>query len=157
MISIICAIGKNRGIGKNNKLLWHIPEDLRHFKKITTGSVIIMGGKTFESIGKALPNRTNIVVTRDKELKAEGCLLKYSLEDVIKEAKEYKDKEIFIIGGGEIYKQSIAHADKLYLTIVDEEAEADTFFPDYSEFKNVISEEKHELGDLKYKFVELTK
>ena len=157
MISIICAIGKNRGIGKNNKLLWHIPEDLRHFKKITTGSVVVMGGKTFESIGKPLPNRTNIVVTRDKELKAEGCLLKYSLEDIIEEAKTYKDKEIFIIGGGEIYKQSIAHADKLYLTIVDEETEADTFFPDYSEFKNTISEEEHELNGLKFKFVELTK
>ena len=157
MISIICAIGKNRGIGKDNKLLWHIPEDLRHFKKITTGSVIIMGGKTFESIGKPLPNRTNIVVTRDKGLKAEGCLLKYSLEDVIEEAKAYKNKEVFIIGGGEIYKQSIAHADKLYLTIVDEETEADTFFPDYSEFKNIISEEEHKLNGLKFKFVELIK
>ena len=157
MISIITAIGKNNAIGRDNRLLWHIPDDLRHFKKITTGNIIVMGRKTYESIGKPLPNRTNIVVTSDKKYKADGCLVKHSLEEVLNEAKNYGNKEVFIIGGGQIYQQALPHADKLYLTIVDDEPEADTFFPDYSEFKNVISEENHEQKGLKYKFVELTK
>jgi len=157
MISIIVAIGKNRAIGKNNQLLWHLPEDLRHFKKITTGNIVVMGRKTYESIGRPLPNRTNIIVTNDKKYKAEGCIIKHSLDEVLNEAKTYKDKEVFVIGGGQIYEQALPHAKKLYLTIVDDEPEADTFFPDYSDFKNIISEEELEQKGIRFKFIELTK
>ncbi|PLX21307.1 diacylglycerol kinase [Candidatus Parcubacteria bacterium] len=157
MISIIVAIGKNNAIGLDNQLLWHIPEDLKHFKKITTGNIIVMGRKTYESIGRALPSRTNIIITRDTKFQAEGCIIKHSLEEVFREAKSYSDKEVFIIGGGEIYKQALPHADKLYLTIVDDEPKADTFFPEYSEFSRVISEDEHEQKGIKFKFIELEK
>lgn len=170
-ISIIAAIGPNRELGKNNKLLWDIPEDLERFRKITKNHVVIMGRKTFESIGKPLPNRTNIVITRDQNYKTPNIVVAFSLEEAINFAKEKssftkvsEDKdEIFIIGGGQIYEQGIKYADKLYLTIVEEfPAEikkltetADTFFPDYSDFKKVISEEKKELKDYKYTFLVL--
>ena len=157
MISIIAAMGQNNGIGKNNKLLWHIPGDLKHFKEITSGNIVVMGRKTYESIGRPLPNRTNIIITKNNKFKAEDCLIKNSFNEVLKEAKSYKDKEIFIIGGGQIYKQALPHTDKLYLTIVDDEVQADTFFPDYSQFKNIISEKVFEEKGLKYKFIELTK
>jgi len=157
MISIIAAMGQNNGIGKNNKLLWHIPGDLKHFKEITSGNIVVMGRKTYESIGRPLPNRTNIIITKNNKFKAEDCLIKNSFNEVLKEAKSYKDKEIFIIGGGQIYKQALPHTDKLYLTIVDDEVQADTFFPDYSQFKNIISEKAFEEKGLKYKFIELTK
>ncbi len=157
MISIIAAMGQNNGIGKNNKLLWHIPGDLKHFKEITSGNIIVMGRKTYESIGRPLPNRTNIIITKNNKFKAEGCLIRNSFNEVLEEAKSYKDKEIFIIGGGQIYKQALPHTDKLYLTIVDDEVQADTFFPDYSQFKNIISEKVFEEKGLKYKFIELTK
>src|SRR3972149_11700623 len=114
MISIIVAIGKNRAIGKNNQLLWDIPEDMAHFKKITSGHTVIMGEKTFLSIGHPLPNRKNIVVTLDKNFQAEGCEARFSLEEVLREAKK-SPEEIFIIGGGQIYAQALPHADKLYL------------------------------------------
>lgn len=156
MISIICAIGKNNEIGFQNKLLWDIPDDMQHFKDITTGHTVVMGQKTFESIGKPLPKRHNIVVTLDKNFKTDDCEIRYSLEDVLKEGKN-KSEEIFIIGGGQIYKQSVPYADKLYLTIVDDSPEADTYFPDYSEFKNIVKEEDKEYNGLKYKFIELTK
>jgi len=157
MISIIAAMGQNNGIGKNNKLLWHIPGDLKHFKEITSGNIVVMGRKTYESIGRPLPNRTNIIITKNNKFKAEDCLIKNSFNEVLEEAKSYKDKEIFIIGGGQIYKQALPHTDKLYLTIVDDEVQADTFFPDYSQFKNIISEKVFEEKGLKYKFIELTK
>lgn len=163
-ISIIAAIGKNRELGKDNKLLWHIPEDLQHFKKLTENHVVIMGRKTFESIGKPLPNRINIIITRNRawtplalRFGGLGCTVCYSLEEGLVEAKKNKN-EIFIIGGGEIYKQGIKYADKLYLTIVDQEyPEADTYFPDYSDFKKVIKEEKKSDGKFTYKFIDLEK
>ncbi|EKD58542.1 MAG: hypothetical protein ACD_56C00106G0008 [uncultured bacterium] len=156
-ISIICAIAENRAIGKNNQLLWHIPEDFKHFKNITSGHVIIMGKKTFESIGKPLPNRTNIVVTRDKNFSAEGIIVANSVEEAINKAKEIEKEEIFIIGGGQIYQQAMNMADKLYLTVVEGIFDADTFFPEYSEFKNVVSERKGSDENFKYTFLELTK
>ncbi len=156
MISIICAIGKNNEIGFQNKLLWDIPDDMKHFKDITMGHTVVMGQKTFKSIGKPLPNRHNIIVTLDKNFKANGCEIKYSLEDVLKEGKN-KSEEVFIIGGGQIYKQSIPYADKLYLTLVDDSPEADTFFPNYSEFKTIVKEEKKVYNGLNYKFIELIK
>ncbi|OGY25761.1 MAG: diacylglycerol kinase [Candidatus Woykebacteria bacterium RBG_16_43_9] len=159
-ISIIAAIGKNKELGKDNKLLWHIPGELPRFKKITTGHPIIMGRKTFGSIGRPLPNRTNIVVTRDESYKAKGVLVAHSIEEAIEKAKENPSEggdssEIFVIGGGQIYKQALPLADKLYLTLVEGEYEADTFFPDYSQFKKVVYEEKKESEGLKYKFLEL--
>lgn len=156
-ISLIAALALgNRAIGKANRLIFHIPEDLKRFKKITSGHVVIMGRKTFESIGRPLPNRTNIVITRDEDYFAEGVTLVHSLEEAVRLAQG--DDEVFIIGGGQIYQEAIGMADKLYLTIVEGNPNADTFFPDYSEFKKVVSEsdwQEHE--GLKYKFLVLEK
>ena len=157
IISIIAAISENRAIGKDNKLLWHLPEDLQRFKKITSGHPIIMGQKTFESLGRPLPNRTNIVLTLDRSYKAPGAVVVYSMDEALEAAKRVEKEEIFFVGGGQIYAQAIKFADKLYLTLVDGEYDADTFFPDYPQFKKVISEEKHEAEGLKYKFLELKK
>jgi len=154
-ISIICAISENRAIGKDNKLLWHITNDLNRFKELTSGHVVLMGRNTFLSIGRPLPNRTNIIITQDKRYKAAGCIVCHSLEEAIETAKQYEEDEIFIIGGGQIYKQTIGLVDKLYLTVVESEFEADTFFPDYSAFKNVVFEKSEESDGYKYKFLEL--
>lgn len=154
-ISLIAALASgNRALGKDNDLIYKIPADLKRFKELTSGHAIIMGRKTFESIGHPLPNRKNIVITRDQGFKAEGTIVVHSLDEALKSTQG--DDEVFIIGGGQIYKEAMSLADKLYLTIVDGNPEADTFFPDYSDFKKVIwqSEEKEENG-LKYKFVDL--
>lgn len=155
MISIIVAVGKNREIGCKNKLLFDIPEDMQRFKDVTKGRTVIMGDKTFKSIGKPLPGRKNIVVTLDKNYKAPGCETRYSLEEVLNEAKK-TDEEIFIIGGGQIYKLSLPYADKLYITEVDYEVpDADTYFPDYSDFKKIVYERESQDKNYKYKFLEL--
>lgn len=158
MISIIAIIAKNRAIGFQNKLLYNIPEDMLHFKKITTGHTVIMGENTFHSMNdQPLPNRVNIILTMDNNFKAENCLVAHSLKESIELAKAQNSEEIFFIGGGQIYHQALPLADKLYLTIVDDEpARADTFFPDYSEFKNIIKTEKKESSGYKYSFVEIT-
>lgn len=157
MISIIVVIGKNRAIGRKNQLLWNIPEDMAHFKKITSGHVVIMGEKTFLSIGRPLANRKNIVVTLDKNFQAEGVETRHSLEEVLQESKQ-KEEEVFVIGGGQIYNLSLPFADKLYLTVVDDAPDdADTFFSDYSEFKNIIKEEKCDNGQYRFSFLELKK
>lgn len=183
-VSAIVVISRNRALGKDNRLLFHVPGDLPRFKKITSGHPVIMGRKTFESkeINKRpLPNRINIVVTRDLSYRAEGVIVARSVEEAINVAcsKYYvlsreKDKkntpvhdtkyklhttenEIFIIGGGQIYKEALPFVDKLYLTVVDREAEGDTYFPDYSDFKKVIFREEHEDKGLKYTFLELEK
>ncbi len=156
MINIIAVVAKNRAIGKNNQLLWHLPDDLKHFKEITQNHPVVMGLNTYYSIGKALPNRINVVVSKD-QIEIPNCFVFTSLDGAIKFASS-KDKEIFIIGGASIYEQTIKNADKLYLTIVDEEVnDADAFFPDYGEFKNIVSQENFETDDFKYSFVELTK
>ena len=157
-ICLIVAISRNRAIGKNNKLLWYIPEDLKRFKALTLGHPIIMGRKTFESIGKPLPERTNIVVTRALDYKAEGCIIKQSVEDAIAEAKKYDQEEIYVIGGGQIYEHTLPFADRLCVTIIEAEIEgADTFFPEYPEFTKIVLEEEHEHDGLKFKFLELEK
>jgi dihydrofolate reductase len=160
MISIIAAIGKNRELGKDNKLLWHIPEDMKRFKELTTGNVVIMGRKTYESLPESfrpLPKRTNIVITRDKNYSDRGVIVSNSIEAAINEAKKL-DKETFIIGGAQIYSQSIKYADKLYLTLVDKTyGDADAFFPDYSDFGKVILEQNNRSEGLQYKFIELVK
>ena len=162
MINIIAAIGKNRELGAKNKLLWHITEDVERFKTLTTDQVVIMGRKTYESIPekfRPLPHRVNIIVTRDEnyQINNKNVFVSHSIEDAITKAKEF-NKEILIMGGGQMYKESLKYADKLYLTLVDKEyPEADVFFPDYSEFKIKTSEENHLSGDLKFKFIELVK
>lgn len=163
-ISIIVAISKNGVIGKKGSgLLWHIPEDMSHFKELTTGHAVIMGRKTYETIGKPLPNRTNIIITRDPDYKAEGCLVVHSLGGALETARTLRqaqgDKnEVFIMGGGEIYEQAIGLADKLYLTLVHQNFEGDVFFPDYSEFKKEISRQDGESASgLKFTFLELEK
>ena len=142
-ISIIAAIGRNRELGKRNELIWRISEDLKRVKGLTTGHPIIMGRKTFESIGRPLPNRTNIVITRT-QMCIEGCLVFDSLEKGVAAAQAIDAEEIFIFGGASIYEEALPVTDRLYLTVIDaEDAEADAFFPDYSSFSNVIEKEEH--------------
>jgi dihydrofolate reductase len=128
MITIIAAIAKNNALGKDNQLIWHLPADLKRFKQVTLNHHIIMGRKTFESLGKPLPKRTNIVITRNKNYHAEGCIVVNSLQEAIKAAKE--DENPFILGGAEIYKQAIEIADQLDLTFVHHAFDADAFFPE---------------------------
>lgn len=162
-ISLIAAIGKNRELGKGNELLWHIPDDLKRFRSTTNGHPCIMGRKTFESIvailGKPLPNRTNIVITRDKNWSYEEAVALDSIEDAIQLAKRKPGgEEVFIIGGGEIYTLSLGYADKLYLTLIDDAKEADSFFPEYEAlFKKKVFEELHEWNGLKYTWVDLVR
>lgn len=154
-IILIAAIGENRELGKNNQLLWQIPEDLKRFKKLTTGHVVIMGRKTFESIGKPLPNRTNIIISANKNYTLPSAYVCHSFEDALKQAKVLEKQEIFVIGGGQIYKEAMPYVDKLYLTIVKATADADTFFPDYSEFKTVILKQEGQYNTLRYTFLGL--
>jgi dihydrofolate reductase len=128
MITIIAAIAENNALGKNNKLIWHLPSDLKRFKKVTSSHAIIMGRKTFESLGKALPNRTNIVISRNPNYIAKDCTLVHSLQEALNLTKN--DDNAFILGGAEIYKQAIDLADKLDLTFVHHSFEADAFFPE---------------------------
>ena len=122
------AMGEKNEIGAGNQLLWHLPKDLKHFKDLTSGHPVIMGRKTYESIGKALPNRTNIVISRKKNWFEEGILIVGSIKEAVKFAKKI-DENIFIIGGGNIYEQTIEIADRLEVTLVKAELKADTFFP----------------------------
>tara|TARA_R110002073_G_scaffold40547_5_gene115273 strand:+ start:431968 stop:432456 length:489 start_codon:yes stop_codon:yes gene_type:complete len=128
MITIIAAIGKNGELGKDNDLIWHLPNDLKRFKKVTAGHHVIMGRKTFESLGKPLPNRTNIIITRNKNYQAEGCVIVSSLEEAIETATK-EDSNPYILGGAQIYKQAITLADSLDLTLVAAELDADAYFP----------------------------
>jgi dihydrofolate reductase len=128
MTTIVVAMGEKNGIGFENRLLWHLPKDLKHFKEITSGHPVIMGRKTYESIGKPLPNRTNIVVSRKTDWFEEGILIVGSIKEAVKFAKKI-DEEIFIIGGGKIYEQTMEIADRLEVTLVKAELEADTYFP----------------------------
>jgi len=160
MISIICIIAKNRAIGYKNKLLYDIPEDMKHFQKITTSHVVIMGEKTFHSMNdRPLPDRINIVMTQDESFTSCHCLVARSLEEALDMAKAHNKGEIFFIGGGMIYKLALPIADKLYLTVVDDEPkQADTFFPDYSQFKKIVSEKTIPTASgHKITFLELTK
>ncbi|TNF27303.1 MAG: dihydrofolate reductase [Deltaproteobacteria bacterium] len=129
MISVVVAIGNNGEIGNKGQLLWHLPADLKKFKQTTMGHHMIMGRKTFESIGKPLPGRTTIIVTRNKDYAVNGCLVTSSVEEAIEVAKQAGEQEVMIVGGGEIYKQSLPLAQRIYLTEVDFVGEADTFFP----------------------------
>ena len=129
MISVIVAYGKNRVIGKDNKMPWHLPADLRYFKETTLGKTVVMGRKTFESIGKALPGRKNVVISSQEGINATGCEVISSFEAALQIAKE---EEIFIIGGATIYEQAIEHADLLYITFIEEDFDGDAFFPEWN-------------------------
>lgn len=158
LISMVVAIGeKTRVMGKNNHLPWNIPEDMKHFKDLTRGHAIVMGRKTYESIGRPLPNRTNIIITRDTEYKATGCIVVSSIEEAIDAARKVEKTEICIIGGGEIFKQSMNMADILHLTLVKGDIEGDTFFPDYSEFKTTVSQKESASNGYQYTFIDLTR
>lgn len=128
-LSIIVAAATNGVIGHNNQLIWHLPEDLKMFKRRTTGHVIIMGRKTFESIGKPLPNRTTIIISRNPEYRVEGCITVGSLEEAIAQAQQIEPSEAFVIGGAEIYRLALPLADIVYLTEVLQSFEGDAFFP----------------------------
>ncbi|MFA5297823.1 MAG: dihydrofolate reductase [Lutibacter sp.] len=129
MITIIAAIAENNALGKGNKLIWYLPADLKRFKKSTLNHWVIMGRKTYESIVKPLQNRTNILITRNKNYKAEGCIVVNSIEEAIQLAIK-EDKNPFILGGAEIYKQAMPFTDKLDLTFVHHKFDADVFFPE---------------------------
>lgn len=160
-IAIVVALGKNREIGKEGKLLWHIPDDLKRFKALTLGHPVIMGRKTFDSIleylGKPLPGRTNIVITRSEHTTyPEEVLVVHSLEEALEQAKQIDSKEIHIGGGSELYRQALPFVSKLYLTLVDDFKDADTFFPPYEDqFTKKIAEEEREWNGLQYRWVTL--
>lgn len=151
-LSMIVAVDEIRAIGKNNQLLWHLPEDLKRFKELTTGHTVVMGENTYYSIGKPLPNRKNIIVTLNQNLELPGCVVTHSIEEALQKAKEMEEEEVFIIGGASIYKQFLPLIERLYLTLVQGTHDADTFFPEYDDFKKVISEEKGENGEYQYTY-----
>lgn len=161
MITVIAAIAKNNALGKNNDLIWHLPADLKRFKKVTTGHYILMGRNTFESIGKPLPNRTTIIITRNKNYFKDGCLIASSLEQAIELAKD--EEQIFIIGGAQIYKETIAKglADQLDITLVHKEFDADVYFPeiDLKKWKIVAREDfkADEKNEYDYSFLSYQK
>jgi dihydrofolate reductase len=130
MISHLVAATENNAIGKNGQLLWHLPNDLKYFKNLTWGMVVIMGRKTFESVNKPLPGRLNIVITKNKEWKRDGVITAPTIEEAIKYARGEHFKEIFIIGGGEIYRQTMSITDRIYMTRVHANLEGDTFYPE---------------------------
>ncbi|MCP2044602.1 dihydrofolate reductase [Pontibacter sp. HSC-36F09] len=145
MIAIVVAIAQNNVIGKDNQLIWHLPADLRHFKQKTMGHPMIMGRKTFESIGKPLPGRTTIIVTRQEDYKAEGCIVVNSVEEAIAKGKELDSEQVSIVGGAEIYKQALSFVDTIYLTKVHHDFDGDTFFPELKEEEwLLVSVEGHE-------------
>ena len=141
MISIIVAIAKNGVIGDKNSLLWHLREDMIHFRTTTSGHPVVMGRKTFDSIGRPLPKRTNVVITRDTNLTIEGCTMAHSLEEAV--SLFDSSEEVFIIGGAQIYRQALPLTDRIYLTVIDKEYEGDTSFPeiDYSQWKECNRED----------------
>lgn len=141
IVSIIVATDRNRLIGRNNELPWHLPADLKHFKTVTMGKPIIMGRKTHESIGRPLPGRSNIVITRDTRYQASGCTVVHSLESALEAASGAG--EAMVIGGAQLYEQALPVARRIYLTRIDDQFEGDTWFPEYpqSQWKEVARQE----------------
>lgn len=158
MISIVVAVAENNVIGKENQLIWHLPADLRHFKQLTMGHPIVMGRKTYESIGKPLPGRTSIIITRQKGYTAQGCIVVNSIAEALEKAKAL-DEQVYIIGGAEIYRQALPFTDTIYLTKVHHTFEGDTFFPELAEAEWKEASAYHHDPDEKntygYSFIEL--
>jgi dihydrofolate reductase len=147
VLKILVAFDENRVIGKNNTLIWHLPADLKRFKALTTGHVIIMGRKTFESIGKPLPNRTTIVISRQADLQIEGAIIAHSVEEAILKAKSITREDIFIVGGAEIYALSLPLADQILVTQLHDIFEGDAYFPEISTDQWDISEKERGMTD----------
>ncbi|WP_395784218.1 dihydrofolate reductase [Aquirufa sp.] len=158
MLKILVAFDENRVIGKNNALIWHLPADLKRFKALTTGHVIIMGRKTFESIGKPLPNRTTIVISRQTNLQIEGVILAHSVEEAILKAKSITRDDIFIVGGAEIYTLSLPLVDQVLVTQLHDIFEGDAFFPEISSEMWDLTEQERGITDDKntYQFSYVT-
>ncbi|MES2430699.1 MAG: dihydrofolate reductase [Bacteroidota bacterium] len=152
IISFVVAAAENNAIGKDNQLLWHLPNDMRFFKNTTWGSVVIMGRKSFESMGKALKGRINIVITRQQDWKAEDAIVASDLQDALQKAETANCKEIYIIGGGEIYKQSLDIAHKIYLTRVHTTIEGDTYFPELDQSKWELTSNEDFKKDEKHQY-----
>ncbi len=155
IISLVCAMANNRVIGKNNDMPWHMPADLKHFKETTMGKPIVMGRKTFESIGRPLPGRRNVVITRNPDYQPEGVDVVTSIDEAINLLADVE--EVMITGGGNIYQQTIDMADKLYLTFIDLDTDGDAFFPEFEHLNlSEESSEKHLADDknaYNYRFV----
>lgn len=153
---MIAAAAQNDALGKDNDLVWHLPDDFKRFKRLTSGHYIIMGRKTFESFPKLLPDRTHVIITRNKEYKPENTIVVHSMEEAIRVSK--LDEQPFIIGGGEIYKMGMESADRIELTRVHGEFKADTFFPEIDEEEwKLVNEQFHEKDEKhKYSFSYLT-
>jgi dihydrofolate reductase len=147
VLKILVAFDENRVIGKNNALIWHLPADLKRFKALTTGHVIIMGRKTFESIGRPLPNRTTVVISRQQDLKIEGVILAHSVEEAILKAKSISRDDIFIVGGAEIYQLSLPLADQILVTQLHDIFEGDAFFPEISPAIWEVTEQERGVTD----------
>ncbi|MBW8192316.1 type 3 dihydrofolate reductase [Neiella marina] len=145
-ISLIAAMGRNRVIGKDNKMPWHMPADLKHFKAVTMGKPVVMGRKTFESIGRPLPGRMNIVVTRDEDYRADGVEVVRSPTQAIELASKATE-DVMIIGGGQIYQHFLPMATDLYLTFIDAEPEGDAYFPEWPTKFRQVSVSRHEKDD----------
>lgn len=157
MINIIAAVSKNNVIGKDNQLIWHLPDDLKRFKEITLSHVVVMGRKTHESIGRVLPNRLNVILSRDMKWHkplGDNCVVCYSIEEVI---GRFKHRDIFVIGGGEIYNQFLPYSDKIYLTQIDKEFDGDSLFPNIGDEWREIARENHVTSEFEYHFIELIK
>lgn len=150
MIILIAAASENNALGKNNQLIWHLPDDFKRFKQLTTGHYIVLGRKTFESFPKPLPNRTHVIITRQKNYKAEGCIIVNSVSEALQSVPE--DETVFIIGGAEIYNQTIAIADKIELTRVHASIAADAFFSEIDLEKWQLIEEDFHPKDEKHAY-----
>ncbi len=152
IISHLVAASQNNVIGKDNKLPWHLPNDFKYFKNKTWGMPVVMGRNTYESLDKPLPGRTNVVLTTNKEWKRDAVLVAHTIDEAIKQSCETDCKEIFIIGGGEIFKQSMDIVNKIYLTRVHTTVDGDAFYPDFDKLKwKLISKDSHKT-DEKHKF-----
>lgn len=157
MISLIVAIAANNVIGRDNQLPWRLPADLAYFKQTTQGHTVVMGRKTYESLGKPLPGRTNWILTRDKDFQAEGCQVFHSVDEVLKSAE---GKEVFIIGGEKVYREFLPRTDRLFITRINESFEGDTYFPeileDHWELTSSIQGEKNDKNPYEYEFLVYT-
>jgi dihydrofolate reductase len=129
IVSHIVAVSRNFVIGKNNRLPWRVPDDMRYFQKVTDGHIVIMGRKNYEANGKALKNRTNIVITRNREFNPDDALVTYDIDKALDIARSFHPEEVFIVGGGEIYRQTLDLADRIYITVIETEVEGDAFYP----------------------------
>lgn len=165
-VSLVVAMDKQRGVGKNNDLPWHLPADMRFFKETTTGHVVVMGRKNYESIPerfRPLPNRENAVLTRNKDYQAPGCTVFHSLEECMENYKNETERTVFIIGGGEIFKQALDSGivDEMYITHIDKSYECDVFFPDFDhslwEKEQVLYHEKDEKNPANFEILKFSK